>query len=136
MGKRNAGLAALAAIAVLPLAASARTPPALYTAAQAHSGAELYANECSRCHGARFHAGPPITGSGVTVGEIFRYAQRHMPMQYASTLTDDQYVRVMAALLAQNGFPAGKAELTYDGALRSRVPFPVGAFRVVPPKAP
>ena len=136
MGKRNAGLAALAAIVALPLAASPRTPPALYTADQAQSGASLYANECSRCHGARFRAGPPAGGARVTVGDIFRYAQRHMPMEYASTLTDDQYVRVMAALLRQNGFPAGAAELTYDGALRSTVPFPTGAFRVVPPKAP
>lgn len=135
MGTRNAGLAVLAAIVVLPLAASSRTPPALYTADQARSGAQLYANECSRCHGARFRAAPSPTGGRVSVGDIFRYAQRHMPMEYASTLTDDQYVRVMAALLQQNGFPSGSSELTYDGALRSTVPFPTGAFRVVRPKA-
>ncbi|HTJ25790.1 MAG TPA: cytochrome c [Candidatus Limnocylindria bacterium] len=132
MRHRNAVLFALAAIAGLPLAANPQTQPALYTAQQAESGEALFAGKCAQCHGDRFRAGPPLTGSRVTVGAIFQHATRHMPMQNALALTDDQYVRIMAAILEQNGFPAGSTPLTYATAFRSTVPFPVAA----PPSVP
>ena len=83
----------------------------------------------------RFRAGPPVTGSRVTVGEIFRYATRHMPAQNAFALSDDQYIRIMAAMLKQIGFPAGAIPLTYAVALRSTVAFPINASRIAPPKS-
>ena len=77
---------------------------------------------------------PPLIGSRVTVANIFRYATQHMPMQSAFALTDDQYVRIMAAILKQNGFPAGTVPLTYALAARSTAKFPVVALRIVAPK--
>jgi polar amino acid transport system substrate-binding protein len=134
MRHQHATLLVLAAIVALPLSLSPQPAPALYTSDQAESGGQLYARECALCHRARFRAGPPLTGSRVTVANIFRYATQHMPMQSAFALTDDQYVRIMAAILKQNGFPAGTVPLTYALAARSTAKFPVVALRIVAPK--
>ena len=45
-----------------------------------------------------------------------------MPATQPGTLPHDDYVEIMAFLLQQNGYPAGKTELTFDGASASEVP--------------
>jgi mono/diheme cytochrome c family protein len=132
MRRRNAGLFALVVITGLPLGAGSQLQPSLYTALQAQSGEALYASKCAACHGERFRVGPPLTGSRVTVGDVFRYARRHMPMQSAFALSDEQYVLIMAAILQQNGFPPGSTPLTYAAAYHSTAAFPVNAPQSAP----
>jgi len=105
--------------------------PAMYTAAQAQSGAALYATNCAVCHGAQLQGvvGPSLKGpnfasakSNFAVGDIFVIVANNMPASAPGTLPADTYVNVMAYLLQQNGYPAGSQALTYTSAAASNVP--------------
>jgi polar amino acid transport system substrate-binding protein len=109
--------------------------PALYTEAQATQGAVFYFQNCGMCHGPLLdgqrggYPGPPLKGKDFAdpsydfhVDEIFRFVAKLMPAQKPGSLSDEQNVAIMAFLLKQNGYPAGSEELTYDGAMKSRVP--------------
>lgn len=109
--------------------------PALYTEAQATQGAVHYFQNCGMCHGPLLNGqrggypGPPLKGADFAdpsydfhVDEIFRFVAKLMPAQKPGSLSDEQNVMIMAFLLKQNGYPAGSNELTYAGAMKSRVP--------------
>jgi polar amino acid transport system substrate-binding protein len=116
-------------------AAHKRKPPALYTDAQATQGAIFYFQNCGMCHGPLLdgqrggYPGPALKGADFAdpsydfhVDEIFRFVAKLMPAQTPGSLTDEQNVKIMAFILKQNGYPAGEKELTYDAAIKSRVP--------------
>jgi polar amino acid transport system substrate-binding protein len=105
--------------------------PALYTSAQAAQGAPLYASKCAMCHGADLEggAGPPLSGANMTtlgekthlnVGDMFTYITTNMPMNAPASLSKDQYVKIMAYILKQNGYPAGGKPLIYTSAETSK----------------
>jgi len=93
-------------------------PPGSGTAAQ---GREIYANRCSKCHGAKGEGGdsvPLAGGQGTlktpkplrTVGSYWPYAttiwdyiNRAMPFKNPGTLTHDQVYAVTAYVLFLNG---------------------------------
>ena len=99
--------------------------PALYTAAQAHAGAQVYASKCVSCHGADKQgiAAPSVAGhdflitaqhNGWTL-EIIRYLVfTMMPMNAAHSLSPDAYASVMGYLLASNCYPAGDKPFPKD----------------------
>lgn len=139
LGRRSRPLfAALASLAVGVLAwsavveAAASQPPALYTDAQASQGASLYASKCAICHGAQLEggAGPPLTGPNITtlgekthlsVGDMFTYITSNMPLNAPGSLSKDEYVKIMAYILKDNGYPAGSKPLTYSSATGVKV---------------
>jgi polar amino acid transport system substrate-binding protein len=45
-----------------------------------------------------------------------------MPATQPGSLSHDDYTDIMAYVLAQNGFPAGSAALTFDAGTQSQVP--------------
>ncbi len=105
-------------------------PPALYTAAQAEAGAQHYAALCAVCHGAQLQGvvGPALKGpnfasakSGFAVGDIFTIIANNMPASDPGSLAPDVYVKVMAYVLQQNGYPSGTTPLTYNMAAASDV---------------
>jgi polar amino acid transport system substrate-binding protein len=105
-------------------------PPALYTAAQAQAGAQHYAALCAVCHGAQLQGvvGPALKGpnfasakAGFAVGDIFTIIANNMPASDPGSLAPDVYVKVMAYVLQQNGYPAGNTPLTYNMAAASNV---------------
>jgi mono/diheme cytochrome c family protein len=106
-------------------------PPALYTSAQAQSGALHYAALCAVCHGAQLQGvvGPALKGpnfaskkAGFAVGDIFTIIANNMPASDPGSLAPETYVKVMAYVLQQNGYPAGATPLTYNMAASSNVP--------------
>jgi mono/diheme cytochrome c family protein len=106
--------------------------PALYTAAQASAGAGKYSDDCAQCHGAHLEgqSGPALRGplfasvkSGFTVGDILTFMAINMPATQPGSLTQDEYVDIMAYVLAQNGFPAGQTALTFDGGEKLKIPW-------------
>jgi mono/diheme cytochrome c family protein len=124
-----AGLAA--GLLLAATAANAATPPALYTSAQASSGATVYAQNCAMCHGDNLEGGaaPALVGqsfasagSGATVGSIFTTIAQQMPATSPGSLTQDQYTDVMAYILSKNGYTAGSTALDYNTSLSSNVP--------------
>lgn len=102
----------------------------VYTAAQAQRGAGLYGDGCAECHGEALEGGemePALEGgefmwgwAGQSVGDLFERIRTSMPPGQPSTMSRQEKADVLAFLLAQNGVPAGEAELVgRAGALRS-----------------
>jgi mono/diheme cytochrome c family protein len=96
----------------------------VYTAAQAERGAKHFADSCAPCHGADMAGGPGIPGlTGIEfmfkynnkpVAELFDYMKTNMPPGQAGSLTDPQFVEVIAVVLKGNGFPEGSTDLPPD----------------------
>ncbi|MEJ7812225.1 MAG: cytochrome c [Gemmatimonadaceae bacterium] len=120
LGARRPVLAAPAAGArarpVIPTTAS--LPPATYTADQAARGAEVYQATCARCHppgqldGENFRAG----WNEARVFTLFSTLRNTMPQDKPGSLTDEQYVDVVAHILQRNRVPAGATALRPDTA--------------------
>jgi alcohol dehydrogenase (cytochrome c) len=112
--------AAVAAIAAASGIAGAQGT-AYYSKAQAASGAAVYAARCSQCHGVNLQggAGPALVGAAFTkfVGPtgsaqtVYDFSSRQMPADKPGSLTQQQYLDVVAYILARNGYPAGNTAL-------------------------
>lgn len=96
-----------------------------FTAAQAQLGSTLYATHCAQCHGAALEpsdpAFPGLIGSAFrwawnkrTLFERFNRVRSAMPPGAAGSLSDEQYVAILAFVLHANGFPAGTHPLPTD----------------------
>ena len=134
-------LVAIASRVSFPQAFSGETMPGLafqktvkdglYSAEQATRGGELYVKHCERCHTpekvpAGKKPGPPIVGDKFldtwrdrTVGELFDTILNTMPSDGSLTLTAEQALDSTAHILKANGFPAGKAPMKNDDAMKS-----------------
>ena len=97
---------------------TASLPPATYTAEQAARGAQVYAATCARCH-------PPgqLDGETFAVGwnearvwTLFSNLRNTMPQDKPGSLSDAQYVDVIAYLLQRNRVPPGTVALAADSA--------------------
>lgn len=104
----------------------------IYTESQARRGEELYAQHCSRCHGAdlmglpvtpRFPGAPDRTPAlwvnlfndfynDLPLGELVERIRISMPQDRPGSLHRKATVDVVAYLLLQSGFPLGRGELT------------------------
>jgi len=111
--------------------AKPKAPPALFTQAQAGEGKALYESKCAFCHAPDLsgRAGPALKGRFFAapshkykVADIFAIVSQNMPATQPGSLSEDEYVRIMAYILQQNGYPAGTAELTFETAKSSKTP--------------
>ena len=122
---------ALAACALL--LAGARSPggDGAYAREQAANGQLVYIQYCLKCHGAHLEggAGPPLQGAlfarSLATGKmntpsLYGFIHGAMPMDAPGSLSDEQYLNVLAYLLSKNGYPPGTATLTK--ATLARVP--------------
>ena len=93
----------------------------VYTEEQAKRGGALYGKECARCHGPTLAGGeeaPALEGggfvanwNGLTLGDLFERTRTTMPQNDPGRLTRQQQADVLAYVLRENRFPAGKVEL-------------------------
>jgi cytochrome c len=93
----------------------------VYTAEQAKRGGPLYAQHCSSCHGTTFEGGemaPPLAGgtfnanwNGLSLGDLVERIRISMPQNSPNSLSRQQYVDIVAAMLGGGEFPQGNAEL-------------------------
>jgi mono/diheme cytochrome c family protein len=111
-----------ALLAALPVRASAQAAPAaLYSAAQAEEGKQVFEASCARCHNADLSGkddAPPIAGAyfasswgGQKVSALIEFVAGNMPLDMPATLDEASYVRVVAYVLSRNGVPAGDTPL-------------------------
>jgi mono/diheme cytochrome c family protein len=84
-----------------------------YTDAQAGRGEARYETTCSRCHrdGPRRGEAFMRDWSGTDVESVFRRIKTSMPPDAPSSLSDAEYLDIVAYILRTNGFPAGREEL-------------------------
>jgi alcohol dehydrogenase (cytochrome c) len=125
------GLGAMLSAAAAAAQTTADAAAGYFTAAQARSGASLYAEQCADCHGSRLDDGtaPPLTGAqfartwgveGRSLDDLFYIIRTTMPEGGVGSLSVDEYLAVTAYLLERNGFDAGTRALSADaGLLRS-----------------
>ena len=93
--------------------------PINFTAAQAATGAKVYAQNCASCHGATLMgvSAPALVGKTSGIGqqslvEVYEYVSQQMPMTAPGSLSKTQYVNVLAYLLQKNGHKPGPKPLT------------------------
>jgi mono/diheme cytochrome c family protein len=108
--------------------ASVEQAEGLFTARQAARGDALYAKSCASCHGPNLEGttstplkGPRFTGKWAdgkhSVDDLYFVTRTQMPYGAPGTLTDQQYIDVVAFMLQSNGYRAGSKELSASSAL-------------------
>jgi S-disulfanyl-L-cysteine oxidoreductase SoxD len=110
-----------------------------YTAAQAASGAQIYAINCAMCHGSNLEGRgeiPALTGrfvanwAGRPLADLFSYVSQAMPQHAPGSLTPEQNAQLVALILQANGAPEGRRVLPADEAALHRIMFdPPGVNR-------
>jgi alcohol dehydrogenase (cytochrome c) len=106
----------------LPLVAMSAPGTGGYTKEQAQTGAQVYSQSCSLCHGSRLQGdpAPALTGAAfaqalqstyTTTSKLYALIATQMPVNDPGSLSKEQYTEVLAFILAENGYPAGGASL-------------------------
>jgi mono/diheme cytochrome c family protein len=129
--------ALLGTAAVGAVAGSAQAPGTLsdgvYSEEQSARGAALYTQSCVSCHGEDLSGGgvesaPPLIGSkfaakweNQTLGNLLDQMVMSMPQDAPGSLSRDQHVDILTFILARNGFPAGKTDLTSKAEVLSTI---------------
>jgi alcohol dehydrogenase (cytochrome c) len=96
-----------------------------FTAAQAVSGAAIYAKNCAACHGNSLQGSVALSLAGTqflhrwsdgqhTLGELFALIKERMPKQAPGSLSEREYFDVTSYLLAKNGYQPGDKPMTAD----------------------
>ena len=105
-----------------PLAAEAQDASPTYTAAESTRGATVYIEQCAQCHGSALSDGsaPALIGPTfrrtwsrpqVTVNDLHFIVSTTMPPSQPGSLSDAQYLDVLAYIIAENGVAAGTEPL-------------------------
>jgi mono/diheme cytochrome c family protein len=114
-----------------PTAANAKLPPATYTTVQAARGKTVYESTCAHCH-------PPGQQSGASfamawdqrpVFDLYSIVRNTMPQDKPGSLSDRQYIDVVAYMLQMNAMPASTVALRTDSAALKQVKISVGSAR-------
>ncbi len=102
--------------AIVPIVANA----AGFTQEQADRGKALYGAQCSQCHGTDLEGkeAPALSAETMqnfsTAGGLFDMISVSMPPQAPGELPEDQYLAIMAYILAHNGAQPGEDALVVD----------------------
>ena len=110
----------------------------VFTEAQVERGEAAYTGSCGRCHGRKLNGAPddpdmlstpPLARAkflrvweGRSLATLFDYTRATMPESNPGSLSDEEYVDIIAYMLSVGGMPAGGDELRPD---------PQGLARVV-----
>ena len=98
-------------------------PLAVYTLDQAQAGADVYQLQCASCHGETMDGvtGPALRGhafrqlaasQGMTAYNLLTVISENEPQNRPGSLSQEQYGDVLAFILQQNGYPAGRDQLS------------------------
>ena len=109
----------------------------VFTEAQAARGRQVYEGACGFCHGRRLNGAPddpdmrstpPLARArflrvweGRSLATLFEYSRATMPEDNPSSLTEQEYVDVIAYMLSVGGMAAGNDELQPDPQRLARV---------------
>jgi mono/diheme cytochrome c family protein len=90
------------------------TKSGVYSPAQANRGADVYMGMCKNCHTPEFHTAPAFTAkwNGKPLSVLYEYIRDEMPKNEPGSLSEQEYIDVLAYVLKLNHMPSGKAELS------------------------
>jgi mono/diheme cytochrome c family protein len=88
----------------------------VFTEAQATRGRAAYPGSCGTCHGRRLNGAPddPDMLSTPPLATLFEYTRATMPESNPGSLTDEEYVDIIAYMLSVSGMPPGADGLHPD----------------------
>jgi len=88
----------------------------VYTDGQASRGDNEHAANCTSCHSTTNYAGAAFvkTWVGRTAFDLFEQLRTTMPDDSPGSLSQQQYVDIVAYILKINGYPAGTDSLSTD----------------------
>ena len=105
----------------------------VYTSAQAMRGSKIHENNCANCHREPGGNAPVIAGerftrsfSDATLQNFFTTIKTTMPRNNPGSLSDAEYVDVVAHLLRLNGYPDGMTELALADLSGIKIPGQTG----------
>lgn len=118
-------VAALAAMSAIPASAQdLASANGIFTADQATRGMDVFEMNCAGCHASNLNGtpgGPGIAGSRFkvkwakkTVGDFYTKIHDTMPAGMGGSLTEAEYIDIVAYILSVNKFAPGDAELVVD----------------------
>jgi mono/diheme cytochrome c family protein len=109
----------------------------VFTEAQVNRGQTVYEGACGMCHGRRLNgapddpdmrSSPPLARArflrvweGRSLATLFEYTRATMPEDNPDSMTEQEYVDVIAYMLTVSGMPAGGEELRPDTQRLARV---------------
>jgi len=109
----------------------------VFSEAQATRGEAVYEGACGLCHGYRLNGAPddpdmrstpPLARArflrvweGRSLATLFEYSRATMPEDNPNSLTEQEYVDVIAYMLSGGGMPVGNDELQLDPRSLARV---------------
>jgi cytochrome c len=85
----------------------------------AGAGQTVFADKCSPCHGDRGQgvSSPSVIGSGANLGKfntgkgLYDYVKSNMPFNAPGSLSDQEYLNVVAFLLVQDNYVSSDTQL-------------------------
>lgn len=119
-----------------PAPAAPAAAAGVFTEDQAGRGRSTFRSTCSACHySSEFHGSDfQYKWGRRTVGDLFKNVSENMPDDAPGSLSESEYVDVVAYILQLNGFAAGSMELNAEAdAMQSTL---LEAPSGVPPKVP
>jgi cytochrome c5 len=126
----------LIVLAVPVLLAQGKTvDQGVYTAAQAARGAKLFESNCTMCHREPGGTAPVLAGerftktfSDATLQTVFTTIKTTMPRNAPGSLSDAEYVDLVAHLLKLNSYADGMSELAVGDLPEIKVPGQTGSL--------
>jgi cytochrome c5 len=107
----------------------------VYTSAQAARGAKLFETHCTTCHREPGGTAPVLAGerftktfSDATLQTLFTTIKTTMPRQAPGSLSDPEYVDLVAHLLKVNSFADGMNELAVSDLGGIKIPGQTGGL--------
>lgn len=116
-----------------------------FTAEQARDGRSLYVQHCASCHGDKLEGGvaPAMTGAAFaqrwssatrSVDDLFYIMRTSMPRPAVGSLSENEYVALLAYTLSSNGVAAGNRALRADSAALGAIRMAAGKDNATPAK--
>lgn len=115
--RRSFGLLTKAAAATALLAAACPAVQALslndaiFSAEQAKTGRRLYRKHCQTCHEEEYFETVVLVWNGEPLSELFSVMAAIMPQNNPGSLTDQEYLDVLAYIFSAGGYPEGSQPL-------------------------
>ena len=118
-------------------ALNASFPAATYSADQALAGKQVYDSTCAHCHPSGQFDGATFSNGWKNrrLYDLYSLISNTMPEDRPGSLTDSQYVNVVAYLLQRNQVPSGAAKLSADTLGMKKVRIDVGGAAATTPGA-